>query len=285
MKTILVATDFSEAAHNAAVYAAALAKAFNARLLLFSAYEQVPVPVSEIPVLSQEEMGMRVQQDLEDEKQVLIREYEISVETMSKPGLAAKCILHTVSENKADLIVAGLKEADVTIRRLFGSTVTALIKKLPVPLLVVPEKTSFVNISTIALATERDAELNSDPYILDSLREIGERFHSKLYLVRVAKSQLVEAYEALNRPFMLSKMARTLNPLYKCVEGKNIPEALNTFISEYHVNLLGILPHEHHFLQRLYHTSITRSMVFESRIPLLILPEMHKQFEAGNEDW
>jgi len=37
MKIILVATDFSDAAHNAALYAAELAKAFNARLILFSA--------------------------------------------------------------------------------------------------------------------------------------------------------------------------------------------------------------------------------------------------------
>lgn len=50
MKTILVATDFSAAAHNASLYAVELARAFNARIILFNAFQQAPVPVSEIPV-------------------------------------------------------------------------------------------------------------------------------------------------------------------------------------------------------------------------------------------
>ena len=275
MKTILVATDFSEAAHNACLYAGELAKAFNARLILFSAYEQVPVPVSEIAVLNLEEMGIHVQHQLEDEKEALTREYKIPVETMSKPGIAARGILQTVAEKKVDIIIAGMKKTGAAMRRLFGSTVTALIKKLSVPLLIVQEKTSFVNISTIALATESDAGPYSGPHLLDILREIGERFHSKLYLVRIARNQLHEAYEVQNRPFILSRMVRTLDPSYECIEGKDIPQALNDFNEAYHVNLLGILPHEHHFLQWLYYNSITRAMVFESKIPLLILPQLH----------
>ncbi|WP_432327069.1 universal stress protein [Mucilaginibacter sp. P25] len=38
MKTIIAATDYSPAAENAVTYAAALAKHFNYRLLLFNAF-------------------------------------------------------------------------------------------------------------------------------------------------------------------------------------------------------------------------------------------------------
>jgi nucleotide-binding universal stress UspA family protein len=50
MKTILIATDFSKAAHNAALYSMELAKAFNARLMLFNSYQPVPVSVDVAPV-------------------------------------------------------------------------------------------------------------------------------------------------------------------------------------------------------------------------------------------
>lgn len=49
MKTILAATDFSAAAHNAAVYAASLAKVFSARLVIYNAWQQILSPAMEAP--------------------------------------------------------------------------------------------------------------------------------------------------------------------------------------------------------------------------------------------
>ena len=50
MKTILVATDFSAAALNAANYAADMASTINADILLLHVYH-IPVSYSEIPVV------------------------------------------------------------------------------------------------------------------------------------------------------------------------------------------------------------------------------------------
>jgi nucleotide-binding universal stress UspA family protein len=274
MKTILIATDFAEAAHNAALYAAELARAFNARLILFSAYDQASVPVSEIPVLTSADMGIRAKRGLEDEKR-LLKGNGFLVETSSKPGIPASSIMQAVEENKADIIIAGMKKGAqaISIRRFFGSTVTALLKKLPVPLLVVPETAPFRDLSAIALANESDVAPDSDPHLLDILREIGERFHSKLYLVRVTRNRFQEAYEVLNRPFRINKMVRTLDPVYECIEGKDVPQALTEFTEAYHINLLALLRPQHTLLERWFIKSTTRTVIFESQIPLLIIPE------------
>jgi nucleotide-binding universal stress UspA family protein len=50
MKTILVPTDFSEAAKNAAEYAINLAKVLNTKVTLFHVYH-VPLPISEVPIM------------------------------------------------------------------------------------------------------------------------------------------------------------------------------------------------------------------------------------------
>ena len=50
MKTILVPTDFSPSAENAALYAADMALAINATVLLLHVY-QTPVIYSEVPVV------------------------------------------------------------------------------------------------------------------------------------------------------------------------------------------------------------------------------------------
>ena len=275
MKTILVATDFSDAAHNASLYAVKLARAFNARIILFNAFQQVPVPVSEIPVLTREEMAVRVERQMEKEKKLLGEGNDVPIEFFFKSGVANRLISKAVIEKGADIIITGMKKDNSAIRHILGSTVTQLIQHLVVPMLVVPENTTYAGISTIALANESDVAPDSDARLLDMLRILGERFHSKLYLVRIVKDRFHEAYEVLNRPFKISRMVRTLDPIYACIAGKDVPEALNNFTSGYNINLLALLAHKHDLLERLFFKSTTRAMIFKTPIPLLILPDRY----------
>ena len=287
MKIILAATDFSDAARNAALYAAELAKAFNARLILFSAYQQVPVPVSEVPAIpSLEELHLEVQQKLEKEARIISNAGVLNIGIISKAGFICDAILKAAEGVHADMIIVGMKKSGKGMRRFFGSTVTALVRKLNVPLIVVPEEAKYNPVTTIALANETDIAPDTDKHTLDTIRELGERFHSKLYLIRVAKNKLAEAWQILNSPFQMSRLLRTLDPVYKCIEGKDISKALNDFNAAYHVNLLALLPQRHSLVDRWFIKSNTRSMIFETPIPLLILPEIHKQeaeFEVSDK--
>lgn len=274
MKTILIATDFSVAAHNASLYAVELAKAFNARLILFSAYQHEPEPVSEIPViLDVEEMLLRIQRKLEAEVRILTAGNVINIGICCKTGFAPDAISKAVEENHADLIIAGMKKDGKDVRHFFGSTVTALVKKLKVPMIIVPEETTYSPVSTISLATEEDISPDADRHMLDALRELGERFQSKLYLVRVAKNKIAEEYEMLNRPFQMNRMLRTLDPSYKLIENKDVTTALNAFNTANRVDMLALLPHKHSLLESWFVKSTTRAMILETPIPLIILPE------------
>jgi nucleotide-binding universal stress UspA family protein len=277
MKTILVATDFSNASDNAVNYGAALAGAFNARLILFNAY-QVPIPVSETPIIiSREDIESGLQYKMKAETKRLEAAHTINISTDYKEGPAANTILKAAGEEKADLIIAGMKKTGKGVRRIFGSVVTTLARKANIPLLVVPEEATYTPVTTIALANENDLAPDTDYRILDSLREIAERFHSKVYLVRIAENRFKEAFEVLNSPFKLTRMLRTLDPVYQSIEGKDIPVALDDFALRYHVNILAMLPHKHSLMERLFFKSTTREMAFETHLPLLILPDLHKE--------
>jgi nucleotide-binding universal stress UspA family protein len=183
--------------------------------------------------------------------------------------------LEIAIKKKAGLIIVGMKEGDKGFRKMLGSTATGLARKTSIPLVIVPEKVKYSEISSIALANESDLEPDADHHLLESLEEIAARFHSKLYLVRVTKNRVKAAYETLNRPFKLIRMMRTLDPSYGTIEGRSVPEALNHFIEGYHINMLAMLPHKHSLLERWFVKSATRSVVFETQIPLLILPDLH----------
>lgn len=274
MKKILIATDFSTAAGNATEYGVALAKSFNAKVVLFSAYQQVPIPVSEVPVvITPEEYAVHVQRQLDDVALKMSDKYQISIVTVRKPGPSTHAILDAVKEYQPDLIVTGMKKKFAAFRRILGSTVTELSRQIPVPMLVIPEEAGYTNAVNIALANEDDLGPDIDGQVLTALREIAERFHSKVFLVRVTKNRFREAYEVMNRPFRLSRILSTVDPKFECIEGNNIVQSLTQFIDAYTINMLALLPHKHSLLERWFIKSTTKSMVFESPVPLLILPE------------
>jgi nucleotide-binding universal stress UspA family protein len=277
MKTILLATDFSTASRNAGRYGLELAKTFNARMVLFNAYQQMPFPVTEAPVFMEpEEIKNITRQLLEEEATALNMGSSVHIDIACNAGPATEAILKAVEETNADMVIVGMKEETTGFLNVFGSTVTALARKTATPMIVVPENTNYTPATTIALANESDLAPGADSHLLGTLHELAEQFHSKVYLVRVASNKFHEAYEVLNHPFKLSRILKTFNPVYECIEGKDIPKALNDFIDSYQIDMLALMPHKYTLPERLFVKSVTRSMIFKTHIPLLILPDMHK---------
>lgn len=273
MKTILVCTDFSPAARNASFYAAQLARALNARMVMVNAFQPESVVLTEIPVIiGSERIHEIADKELKHEVARLQPAPGLQMITHSQEGFPIDVILNAADEFEADIIVAGSKATGKNIRRVFGSTVTGLARRTKRPLIVVPEHISFVNPSHIALAWESDASLETDPHLLDAIKEIADRFDSSVYLVHVSKNVYKEAFAVLNRPFRLQRLLYSLAPEVKNIHGKDLGNALNEFIKDNNVDMLAMLPHKHSLLERFFMASATRELVFESSIPVLVLP-------------
>ncbi len=276
MKTILIATDFSQAAWSASVYGIALAKAFSARVILLSTYEQTPIPLVETPdIISFGDMQEFTRDRLEQEAKLLNSGNSVTIETVFRIGRAADAILATANEGKADFIIVGMKKNATGFRKLFGSTVTTLIRTAKIPLIAVPSGIEFHKPVNIAIATESDLSPDTDQHFIDSFKEMALRFQCKVYIVRVAKNRFAEAYEMLNQPFVLNKIISELHPQYECIEGKTVREGLHEFLKLYRIDMLALLPHHHSLFETWFGNSTTKAMVFESQIPLLILPGTH----------
>lgn len=273
IKTILIATDFSGAAVNAARYGMELAKAFNARIVLFNAYHPMPVAVTEpIVNVSPDDMRKDVQRKLQIISSQINSDNAVNAELACEQGSTTGSILKAARDYYADLIVTGMKGQGKAIGKVFGSTVTSLMRKTRVPLIIVPEETGYAAINTIALANEDDIGSDVNIHVLDIFRAIASHFHSRLYLVRISGNQFREAYDVLNPPSRLSRIMKNLHPVYECMEGDNIPGALNEFISKNQVDMLAMMPHHHSLLETWLVKSPTRTMAFKTHIPLLILP-------------
>ena len=200
MKTILAAIDFSAASHNAAIYATELAKAFNARLVVFHAYLTIPVPLTEALVaVVPDDPEPFIAHRLNNEIEELDPEGIVDMDARFMEGRASDAIKEAARRFNADLIVLGMKKENKDVRRLFGSTVTALTGKTTVPLLVVPEEARFSPVRSIALATDTDITDDTNSHITDTLCEIGQQFGSKLYVVRIANHLTADRFQRPGR--------------------------------------------------------------------------------------
>lgn len=275
MKTILIATDFSAASRNATVYGIALARAFGSKVILFSSYFELPLPVTETPIIKMpDNMKKYVRKQLIEEEMAINTGSRVTVEIVCGDGPAADTILKMAKEKDAGLIIAGMKKGGRVVRHVLGSTVTKLASKTTVPLVIVPEGVQYSNITSITLANESDLEPEADEHLLDLVREIADRFHSKIYLVRVARNRFKAAYESAHCPLTLIRMMESLDPSYGSIEGSSVPTALNHFIEGHQVKMLAMLPHMHSLLGKLFVRSTTRAMIFAANVPLLIVPRI-----------
>ena len=194
MKTILVPTDFSKAASNAAEYAAHLAKDVKAKVLLFHAYH-VPIPTSDVPITAfvPEDFQKENESHLKKEAARLHKSTGVEIKYEAKMGFAVEEILH---KKNIGLIVMGMKGAGKLTEALIGSTTTDTLRKSKTPVLVIPEKVKYSKPKKIVFACDYDSR--TDTHTLDSLKGIVKTFNSKVYVVKVKqKKESVSVEEAI----------------------------------------------------------------------------------------
>jgi nucleotide-binding universal stress UspA family protein len=284
MKTLLVATDFTAASHNAFLYSLQLAQSLEAKIILFHAFLPITLTGLEtsIETITTQELEVSARDRLQQHLRSAGAAINIPVELHCAAGASATAILEEAGKIKADLIVTGMKTHGKTFRKLFGSTVTALTQHSTIPLLVVPEETSYKQPQRIALANDILPEAGTAT--LDMLATIGQGFHSTVLIVRIISDRFEEIFELRRPKKKYAQLSRTLDTQYEYYRSKHITGTLYDFIHEQHIDMMAFIPHQHSLLDKLFYKSQTKSMLFKSDIPLLILPEQKATTEPAAKE-
>ena len=147
MKTILVPTDFSKNAHNACLYAIALAKKMKANILLMHAFD-TPLLFADVPIVTTD-MDYAVFREAAAKnlkkyfKRISTVTGNVKIELIIKSGLASAKISEIALEKKADLIVMGTTGQGAIERMLIGSNTSRLIKDAPCMTLAIPPNAKY----------------------------------------------------------------------------------------------------------------------------------------------
>ena len=268
MQNILVPVDFSPVSRNAAIYAAELAKQFNAKLVLFHAY-MLPTPVSEVPyvMVTADEMQKENEALIKKEADQLHDTYKIEVEWLVQIGIASDEIKLLAKEKNSDIIVMGMKGAG-GLDKIIGSTTTNVIRKVKVPVLVIPDKATYQPIQHITYAY--DLNDPSGPGLFQPLLNLAASYQSRFSLLHVqgpseAKENSGTGKAALEAIFNGRQVS------WVTTEDSSVTRGISEYLLQHPAELLAMIAHRHNFFERVFSKSHTTAMAYETSIPLLIL--------------
>jgi len=272
MKTIIIASDYSATANNALQYAASLARVFKADLLLFNVFHpSVHVSNSLVSAGAMDHIIKNNEDQLNQLAAETARQYQINVTGVSRAADTIEALEDYISSHPADLLVMGM-DSGLTEYQLFGNTTTAAIRRLKCPVLVVPNDVPFKNIQKILYACEY-TYLHQDNH-LDLLREITRRFAAELRVFHVETEALTPAV-VNDQIRVIDALMKNVDHTYTFAENADIIEGIIQEVEEWPADLLVMVPHKAGFWESLLKVSNTREMALRTRIPLLILPNIH----------
>jgi nucleotide-binding universal stress UspA family protein len=271
MKTFFVATDFSNAAHNALVYAANLAKHIGARIILFHAYQRVLTSADMVVMETTDELREKCEELVHDEVAEIKKLMDVDIEGRIALGSINSTILKAAENLQSDYIIVGMKGTGKTVRKIFGSTAIAMCRQSHIPVIAVPEFANFTKPETVALASDISDETNM--HILDPLLAFGQTFRSNIFVVRVTSNVKNEMFVRLEKTTRIKWHLQEMNPNFEYLNDDDVVHALHEFVSHNQVNMLVLIGREHNFLEKLFLKSVIKEMLFETHVPLMVLPD------------
>lgn len=157
LKKILWATDFSDEAQEALSYAGAFARAFRADIIGLHAVPDYSKTLYDTADVVKGELEKRVtfqKKEAAKKLETLKKTTGIPFDIFVKEGTAAKIIVETAREKKADMIVMGKRGMSAIEKLFIGSVATRVLRHSPVPILITKKKKGKPRFRKILVPTD-----------------------------------------------------------------------------------------------------------------------------------
>lgn len=169
-----------------------------------------------------------------------------------------------------DLVVVGMRDKEQILDRWIGKTALKIIDAVDAPVLVVPAGVQYEGVQQICVATDTDS---MTPEILDQIKKWNLLWSARIKFLHVRKNRdrqfkdtaarIVSEYfekDEVNFSFEIS-----------IVEHDDIVEVLINEAAGENTDLVVAVVKDRTLWNKLFQRSITKSLIRESKIPILIL--------------
>lgn len=265
MNTVLLATDYSPAAQNAAVYAMNLCRHLNAPLEIVHAYI-IPFAYTDspVPLLNIDE----IQKIAEDSMEVELRRLqalspELDITSRILPGDVIDCLNEIIVDKAPALIVMGTS-GQGSDSMLWGSMAVKALRSLKAPVLAVPANVVWRPVDKICFAADYDQVSEHTPST--EILNWAKHMNASIDVIHVDKPE-----QAVTPPMMLVNMLDPVSPQYHAIINENIEGGVAEFLHDHNIGWLLVIPKKYGFFESLFHKSRTKLLTQVSNVPVLAL--------------
>ncbi|WP_423129625.1 universal stress protein [Gaoshiqia sp. Z1-71] len=285
--TILVPVDFSNYSFKAALMAFEIAQKLKSKLIFYHVIQQpdfFSMPYSDVVAFNS-----GLYEHLKEQEQLANKQFKtflekltdyigannwksIKSEHMIKMGYPEDDILYFADKHPPRLIVMGIKGPSEENLDIMGSTTAGVIYKSNVPVLVIPEKASLLNLASmkkVVYATNFDEK---DFVSINKLLGLLKPFDVQISCLHIGRADEKEWNEA-----RLESMSQILKQNYPdsrfdftIIHGDDILTELEEYIDKHEIDILSLTTHKRNMITRIFNPSIARKMVFHVKTPLLV---------------
>ena len=272
MKTILVTTDFSEASMNAAIYATSMARDLGADIKLL----HVNIPVesfNQSPVILKAERAINSAESLLENVKSKMDDHsngEVEIQLELRIGEFFTEMFNYCKQINPYVVIMGSQGSTATERFLMGSNTLHAMRNLPHPLLTIPSGCAYTNIKKIALASDF-ADTISIP--MDTIKMFRTDFNASLDIVHVGKNN-EENPDVIFKSEVMQEQLSGSKANYHFINQENTEEGILTFTETNKVDILIVIPKQYGFFEQLFHKSISKQIILNSKIPVMAIQQL-----------
>ncbi len=273
IQNILIPIDFSPCSKNAVKVAVELAARWEAHLHLLNVIA-MPAPHPDIgshviiePML--EESHEEVHQSFEALEDEIPGLRVVNYHVKDIVGQVTVAIQEEIQSKKIDMVIMGTKGSHDRLERLLGSISSEVISSCRLPVLVIPENISHLNVSRIGYAADFHKVIM--PKKLEIVKHLMETLAAELVVFNVHHSDEAMAFDKSSTARILKKIIGQSKFEFHQVAVDKIEEGIIQFVEEQQLDMLVMMPHQHGLLERIFHGSMTKKIAMQLKVPLLAI--------------
>lgn len=272
---LLIATDFSEGSDHAGKYAIQLAAQIGANLSFIHAYKLGRGKSKSLP--------NDILNSLENEGEFSAQKYflkylkhmradlneVVSIHPVLKAGKAEDAISEYARYSDIDLIIMGAGNTQSFKKKMLGNTATAILKKSPCPILIVPPEAEWKPINHLVYGTSFQEEDKRVPTKVEQLAMEADAHVSCVFVKTEDDVHGKIKGAKLERIFRLQEDPSNRIFFYTLIH-RNVLNGIRDFSKMYKADLISLLLPRKANYKHWLSGSLARSLIFRTQVPLLV---------------
>jgi len=273
MKTLLVLTDFSDAATHAAKYAAIFAKQLKAaRILLFNKLPSITsIPNTPLVVNTSHEAKEESLVHLKHLVNELrfLKHTDTELSYLAKEGKLDQLTNELINKYQVDYVVMGLTGKSKLEQTLIGSNTIQIAKTVNKPLLIVPESCKLSPISKVVSVLDL-FDLKQAQVVHNLLSPLLHHGHPELFVLSHDNESIpMQSLHNHNFTAVKEKIIH-YNPRFYSIGEIDVVKEVLDFSKEHDISLIVHIEKKRNLFENLFSTDITERIAYVSHVPVLL---------------